>query len=222
MTPVDRGSGLSWPPQKAVVRIFRHGRDKAVRTLRTGGGGLFSVRLPSGTYRFAAELTGPSTLPIPHDAVTRVKPSKTSRVRLWLDTGLQFPDAKDSGHSVEATTTPPGTHKYGQGVVGTTRRGPIVPAVRPGEPSDAPCDATLTFYRPDGRLVARGHQHRQVDGFLAPLPAGTCVVDARSTVSSFDRGGPFTLKVPTSASGCRSPCCSTPGSGSLDPLLARR
>ena len=120
LTTGDRGAQLSWPPQKAVVKIFRHGRDKAVRTLRTGADGLFSVRLPAGTYRFAAELPGPSTLPIPHDAVTRVKPGKTSRVRLWLDTGLQFPDAKDSGQSVEATTTPPGTHKYGQGVVGTT------------------------------------------------------------------------------------------------------
>ena len=195
MPPVDRGSGPSWSPVKAVVKVFRHGQERAFRTLRTGDDGVFSVRLPAGTWRFSAAPAGPSTLPIPHDAVAKVRPGKTSRVRLWLDTGLQFPDAKDAGQSVEATATPPGTHRYDQGVVGATRRGPIVPVVRPGEPSDEPCDATLVFYRPDGRLVATVQSTAQ-DGFSASLPAGTYIVDARSTLSSFDRGGPFTLEVP--------------------------
>ena len=95
-----------------------------------------------------------------------------------------------------------------------------MPAVRPGEPSDAPCDATLTFYRPDGRLVARVTSTAK-DGFLAPLPAGTYVVDARSTVSSFDRGGPFTLKVPRAQWLSLTVLFDT-GIRFADPLLARR
>jgi len=195
LTTGDRGAQLSWPPAEAVVRVFRHGHDQPARTLRTGDDGRFAVRLPAGTWRFTAEPAGPSTLPIPHDVTTRVRAGHTRHVRIWLDTGLQIPDAKDIGQSVEATATPPGAHEYAQGVVGTTRRGPIVSFVRPNEPSDESCDATLIFYRPDGRLVARVPSTKQ-DGFLVSLPAGTCVVEARSTLSSFDRGGPFTLKVP--------------------------
>lgn len=195
LTTGERGAQLSWPPQDAVVRIYRHGPAKAVRTVRTGEDGRFAVRLTAGTYRFTAELPGPSTMPIPHDVVTRVRAGHTRSIRLWLDTGLQFPDARDSGQSVETTATPPGTHKYGQGVLGTTRRGPIVPTVRPGEPSDEPCDATLVFYRQDGKVAARVASTRQ-DGFLSSLPAATYVVRASSAVSTFDRGGPFTLKVP--------------------------
>ncbi len=195
MTPVDPGAGPAWPPAAAVVRIFRHGGDRAVRTLRTGSDGVFSVRLPAGTWRFAPEPAGPSTLPIPHDTVTTVRAGTARKVRLWLDTGLQFPSAADTGQTVEATATPGGRHEFAQGVRGTTRRGPIVPTVRPGEPSDAPCDATLVFYRPDGVVVATVHSSKEA-GFEVSLPAGPYIVDPRSTISGFDRGGPFTLKVP--------------------------
>jgi hypothetical protein len=180
---------------KAVVRIFRHGRDEAVRTLRTGADGRFAVRLKAGTYRLTAEPAGPSTLPIPHDVTTRVRAGQTRQVRLWLDTGLQLPDASDAGQSVEATRTPPGQGPRTQGVVGVTRRGPIVPFVKPDEPSDEACGATLTFYREDGRRVARITSAEEA-GFLRALPAGTYVVSAVSAVSTFDRAGPFMIKVP--------------------------
>jgi hypothetical protein len=195
LTTGDRGAQLSWPPVKAVVKIFRHGQTVPFRTLRTGDDGRFSVRLTSGTYRFTAELPGPSTMPIPHDVTTRVRAGRTRNIRLWLDTGLSFPDAKDVGHTVTPVEPPDGSHTYPQGVLGSTRRGPIVPVVRPEEPSDAPCDATLLFYRPDGRLVARVASTKQ-DGFIVSLPAATYVVSASSALSTFDRGGPFTLKVP--------------------------
>ena len=195
MTPVDPGAGPAWPRTKAVVRIFRHGGDQAVRTLRTGADGVFCVRLPAGTWRFAPAPAGPSTLPIPHDAIVHLRAGTTKKVRLWLDTGLQFPSAGDAGQTVEATATPGGRHEFRQGVLGTTRRGPIVPTVRPGEPSDAPCDATLVFYRPDGTLVATVHSTKEA-GFEVSLPAGPYIVDPHSTLSSFDRAGPFTLKVP--------------------------
>jgi hypothetical protein len=191
----EHGTQLSWPPVEAVVKVFRHGRDDALRTLRTGDDGRFTVRLKAGTYRFTAELPGPSIMPIAHDVVARVRPGHTNGVRLWLDTGLEFPEAKDAGQIVTPAETPAGHHRYRQGVLGTTRRGPIVPTVRPEEPSDEPCGATLMFYRPNGRVVARIASTKQ-DGFLASLPAATYVVTAASAVSTFDRGGPFTLRVP--------------------------
>ena len=191
----EHGTQLSWPPVEAVVRVFRHGRDDALRTLRTGDDGRFTVRLKAGTYRFTAELPVPSIMPIAHDAFIKVRPGHTNGIRLWLDTGLEFPDAKDAGQIVTPAETPAGHHRYRQGVLGTTRRGPIVPTVRPGEPSDEPCGATLVFYRPNGRVVARIASTEQ-DGFLVSLPAATYVVTAASAVSTFDRGGPFTLRVP--------------------------
>lgn len=195
LTAGDRGTQLSWPPVEAVVRVYRHGHDKPARTLRTGEDGRFALRLAAGTWRFTAEPAGVSTLPIPHAVTTRVTAGHTKGIRLWLDTGLEFPDAKDAGHQVTPVGPPAGRHAYRQGVLGTTRRGPIVAVVRPEEPSDEPCDATLVFYRPNGRVVARVASTRQ-DGFLASLPAARYVVEARSAVSSFDRGGPFTLRVP--------------------------
>jgi hypothetical protein len=193
--PVSRGSSPAWPPTKAVVKIFRHGLDRPYRTLRTDADGLFSARLPAGAYRLTPEPIGVTTLPIPHSTVTRVAAGKTRRVRLWLDTGVQFPEAKDAGQTVVPAEPPEGEHAYRQGVLGTTRRGPIVPSVRPGEPGDAPCDATLAFSRRDGRLVARVPSTKQ-DGFLVALPAGVCIVDAQSAESTFDLAGPFTLRIP--------------------------
>jgi hypothetical protein len=193
--PVSRGSAPAWPPEKAVVKIFRHGRTEALRTLRTGADGLFAVRLPAGSYRFTAEPAGPSTLPVPHDVRLRLRAGQSRHVRLWLDTGVRFPDATESGQTVGATDPPGGDQKYRQGVLGTTRRGPIVPTVRPGEPSDEPCDATLAFYRLDGRVAARPQSTKEA-GFSVALPAATYIVDAGSAVSGFDRAGPFTLHVP--------------------------
>jgi hypothetical protein len=193
--PVSRGSAPAWPTEKAVVRVFRHGRTEAVRTLRTGADGLFSVRLPAGSYRFTAEPAGPSTLPTPHDVSLRLRAGQSRHVRLWLDTGVRFPDATDSGQTVAKTDPPSGDQKHPQGVLGTTRRGPIVPTVRPGEPSDEPCDATLTFYRLDGRVTARVQSTKEA-GFVIALPAATYIVAAGNAVSAIDRAGPFTLRVP--------------------------
>ena len=75
----------------------------------------------------------------------------TRHVRIWLDTGVRFPPASGVKPADEPSSVPLHFH---QGVVGTTRRGPITPVAQPGQLNDAPCAATLRVYRPDGAGAA--------------------------------------------------------------------
>ena len=191
MLPIDPGASVEWPAQKAVVRAYVRGTDTLVRTLHSGADGRFSVRLDPGRYRFRAEPAGVSTLPIPHNVSVKVVTGQTARIRLWLDTGLRFPAAEN----VKPGEAPGGQQKYPQGLVGTTRRGPIAPVSRPGEPNDQPCAATLTLYRYDGSQVATVAS-TAAHGFAVSLPAGRYIVEPHSALSPMDRAGPFSIRVP--------------------------
>ena len=189
--PTDRAAGVAWPPEEAVVWAYLGDATEPVRTLFTGSDGRFTVRLKPGRYRFSAQPAGVSILPICHDVTVKVTAGRATFIRLWLDSGLRFPDAEN----VKPGETPGGHQKYRQGLEGTTRRGPIVPVARPEEPSDEPCAATLTVYRFNGKRGALVHS-TEADGFAVSLPAGRYIVDPRSAVSDFDRAGPFSIRVP--------------------------
>ena len=191
LLPVDRGAAVAWPAQEAVVRVYLRSGSAPVRTMRTGADGRFSVRLAPGRYRFSAEPAGVSTLPIPHDVTVNVRSGVTARVRLWLDTGLRFPEAEN----VKPGQAPGGEQQYRQGLMGTTRRGPIVPIARPEEPSDEPCAAELVVYHLNGVRAAVLHS-TAADGFAVSLPAGRYIVEPHSTLSTFDRAGPFSVRLP--------------------------
>ena len=191
LLPVDPGASVAWPAQEAVVRVYRRGGVAPVRTMHTGADGRFSVRLAPARYRFTAEPAGASTLPIPHDVTVKVVSGGTSHVRLWLDTGVRFPEAEN----VKPGQAPSGEQKYRQGLEGTTRRGPIVPVAPPEEPSDEPCAADLVVYHLNGARAAAVHS-TAADGFAVSLPAGRYIVEPHSTLSTFDRAGPFSIRLP--------------------------
>ncbi len=170
--PGTRGAQLSWPPQEAVVRIYRHGPAKAVRTVRTGDGRAL-LGAPHGRDLPLHARSCPARAPC-RSRTTSSRGSgagNTRSIRLWLDTGLQFPDARDAGQSVETTADASRRRtSTARASSGPRAAGPIVPTVRPGEPSDEPCDATLVFYRQDGKVAARVASTQA--GRLPLLPAG--------------------------------------------------
>lgn len=191
MLPIDPGASVSWPPEKAVVWVSRPGASTVLRTLHTGADGRFTVSLAPGRYRFSAQPAGVSTMPICHAVTLRLRGHEQAHVRLWLDTGVRFPDAQN----VTPGTPPGGDQRYPQGLEGTTRRGPITPVAKPGEPNDEACAATLYVYHPNGVPAAVVYS-TAADGFTVALPAGPYVVDPHSGVSSSDRGAPFSIRVP--------------------------
>ena len=116
----------------------------------------------------------------------------TRRVRIWLDTGVRFPPASGVKPADEPSSVPLHFH---QGVVGTTRRGPITPVAQPGQLNDAPCAATLRVYRLDGALVAVVRSSAET-GFYVDLPVGRYVVEPHSTgAASFDHAAPFSIRI---------------------------
>jgi hypothetical protein len=195
MLPVDPGAPVSWPPEQAVVSVFKPGDTTPLLTMRTGADGRFAIHLAPGRYRLSAQPAGVSILPICHDVIVNITAGGARHVRLWLDTGLRFPPAA----GVRPADEPAGvTLYYHQGLVGTTRRGPITPVAQPGQPNDAPCAATLRVYRLDGTLVATVHS-RAKSGFWVDLPAGRYVVDPRSDAAAFDHAAPFSIRIPRGA-----------------------
>ena len=127
----------------------------------------------------------------PHDVTVKVVGGGTSHVRLWLDTGVRFPEAEN----VKPGQDPGGEQKYRQGLEGTTRRGPIVPVARPEEPSDEPCAADLVVYHLNGVRAATVHS-TAADGFPRLAATRRCIVEPHSTLSTFDRAGPFSIRLP--------------------------
>jgi len=84
---------------------------------------------------------------------------------------------------------------FHQGIVGTTRRGPINPVARPGEPNDAPCAATVRVYRPNGALAAVVHSSAE-SGFFVDLRTGRYVVEPLiEGAGSVDRAAPFSIRI---------------------------
>jgi len=192
MLPVDPGPSVSWPPEQAVVSVFKPGETAPLLTQRTGADGRFAIRLAPGRYRLGAQPAGVSILPISHDVTVTIAAGDARHVRLWLDTGVRFPPASGVKPADEPGGVPLHFH---QGIVGTTRRGPITPVVRPGQPNDAPCAATLRIYRLDGALVAAVHSSAK-SGFYVDLPPGRYVVAPRSTgVAAFEHAAPFSIRV---------------------------
>jgi len=192
MLPVDPGAGVSWPPQKAVVSVFKRGETAPLLTHRTAADGRFAIHLARGRYRLSARPAGVSTLPISHDVTVTLAAGDTRHVRIWLDTGVRFAPASGVKPADEPSGVPLHFH---QGIVGMTRRGPITPVVQPGQPNDAPCAATLRVYRPDGALAAVVHSSAE-RGFYVDLPVGRYVVEPRSTsAASFDHTVPFSIRI---------------------------
>ena len=192
MLPVDPGAGVSWPPQKAVVSVFKPGETAPLLRHRTGADGRFAIHLAPGRYRLSAQPAGVSTLPISHDVTVTLATGDTRRVRIWLDTGVRFPPASGVRPANKPTGVPLHFH---QGIVGATRRGPISPVAQPGQPNDAPCAATLRVYRPNGALVAVVRSSAET-GFYVDLPVGRYVVEPRSTsAASFDHAAPFSIRI---------------------------
>ena len=192
MLPVDPGAGVSWPPQEAVVSVFKPGETAPLLTRRTGANGRFAIHLAPGRYRLSARPAGVSTLPICHDVTITIAAGDARRVRLWLDTGVRFAPASGVKPADEPGGVPLHFH---QGIVGSTRRGPIAPVVQPGQPNDAPCAAKLRVYRPNGALAAVVHSSAE-GGFSVDLPAGRYIVDPRSMgATSFDRAAPFSMRI---------------------------
>jgi len=192
MLPVDPGAGVSWPPQKAVVSVFKPGETAPLLIHRTGADGRFAIHLPPGRYRLGARPAGVSTLPISHDVTVTLAAGDTRRVRIWLDTGVRFPPASGVKRAIEPSGV---SLHFHQGIVSMTRRGPISPVAQPGQPNDAPCAATLRVYRPNGALVAVVHSSAERK-FYVDLPVGRYVVEPRSTsAASFDHAAPFSIRI---------------------------
>ena len=190
--PVDPGAGISWPPQKAMISVFKAGETTPLLTRHTGADGRFTVRLAAGRCHLSAQPDGVSIIPICHDVTVTIAAGDRRHVRLWLDTGVRFAPASGVKPADEPSGAPRHFH---QGIVGTTRRGPITPVARPGEPNDAPCAATVRVFRPNGALAAVVHSSAK-SGFAVDLPVGRYVVDPRSTgATSFDRATPFSMRV---------------------------
>ena len=190
--PVDPGAGISWPPQKAVVSVFKAGETAPLLTRHTSADGRFTVRLAPGRYHLSAQPDGVSIMPICHDVTVTIAAGKARHVRLWLDTGVRFAPASE----VKPTDEPSGAPlHFHQGIVGTTRRGPITPVARPGEPNDAPCAATLRVYRPNGAPAAVVPSSAE-SGFFVDLRAGLYVVEPLSEAAgSIDRAAPFSIRI---------------------------
>ena len=190
--PIDSGERLSWPSQKSVVSVYVQGDQVPLLTRHTGADGRFTVRLAPGRYHLSAQPDGVSIMPICHDVTVTIVAGETRHVRLWLDTGVRFAPAS----GVEPADEPTGVAlRFHQGIVGTTRRGPITPVVRPGEPNDAPCAATLRVYRPNGAPAAVVPSSAE-SGFFVDLRAGLYVVEPLSEAAgSIDRAAPFSIRI---------------------------
>ena len=190
--PIDSGEGISWPSQKSVVWVYAPGDQVPLHTRHTGADGRFTVRLAPGRYHLSAQPDGVSIMPICHDVTVTIVAGKARHARLWLDTGVRFAPAS----GVEPADEPTGVAlHFHQGIVGTTRRGPVTPVVRPGEPNDAPCAATLRVYRPNGAPAAVVNSSAE-SGFFVDLRAGRYVVEPLSEVAgSIDRAAPFSIRI---------------------------